>query len=181
MEQQTTAAANINKDKLGPPLLDNGEGKQLFLVIKHKSTISKNNGKNKQTKEQSATMMASANEQNNEGMAEADKQASPPIQHGKTHSQSTTHTPKGAAMTINGACPTVPNQPSEGIKCPSPTLDIPKKDGASREITMNLEGLQPPTFDSAGEQVTGAETNKLQLQNRRRTHALQDEQDQTSM
>ncbi len=73
MEQQTTAAANINKDKLGPPLLDNGEGKQLFIVIKHKSTISKNNGKNKQTKEQSATMMASVNEQNNKGMAEADK------------------------------------------------------------------------------------------------------------
>ncbi len=80
MEQQTTAAANINKDKLGPPLLDNGEGKQLFLVTKHKSTISKKNGKNKQTKEQTATMMASVNEQNNTGVAEADKQASPPIQ-----------------------------------------------------------------------------------------------------
>jgi hypothetical protein len=64
MEQQTTAAANINKDKLGSPLLDNGEGKQLFLVIKHKSTISENNGKNEQTKEQTATMMASVNEQN---------------------------------------------------------------------------------------------------------------------
>ena len=86
MEQQTTAAANINKDKLGLPLLDNGEGKQLFLVIKHKSTISKNNGKNEQTKEQTTTMMASMNEQNNKGVAEADKQASPPIQRGKTHS-----------------------------------------------------------------------------------------------
>ncbi len=125
--------------------------------------------------------MASVNEQNNEGVAEADKQASPPIQHGETHSRSMTHTPKGAAMTIIEACPAVPNQPSEGIKCPSPTLAIPKKDGTSREITMKVEGLLPPTFDSTGEQVTGAETNKLRLQNRRRRHTLQDEQDQTSM
>jgi hypothetical protein len=92
-----------------------------------------------------------------------------------------THTPKGAATTINGACPMVPNQPSEGIKCPSPTLDIPKKDGTSHEITMKLESLQPPTSDSTGEQVTGTENDKLRSQHRRRRHALQDKQDQTSM
>ncbi len=45
----------------------------------------------------------------------------------------------------------------------------------------NVEGLKPPTFDLTGKVATGAETERLQLQNRKQRYALQDGQDPTSM
>ena len=39
-----------------------------------------------------------------------------------------------------------------------------------------LEGLQPPILELTGGLITGAETDKLRLQNRRRRHALQIQQ-----
>ena len=44
------------------------------------------------------------------------------------------------------------------------------------QATKSLEGLQPPILYRTGGLVTGAETDKLRLQNRRRCHALQDQQ-----
>jgi hypothetical protein len=46
---------------------------------------------------------------------------------------------------------------------------------------MNVDGLKPPTFDSTRDLVTGAETEQLRLQNCKQRHALQDDQDPTSM
>ena len=41
---------------------------------------------------------------------------------------------------------------------------------------QSLEGLQPPILEQTGGLLTGAETDKLRLQNKRRRHALQDQQ-----
>ncbi len=60
-------------------------------------------------------------------------------------------------------------------------VKIPKEDGTSQEVIMNVDGLKPPTFDSTRDLVTGAETEQLRLQNRKQQHALQDDQDPTSM
>jgi hypothetical protein len=117
--------------------------------------------------------------------AEANYQASPPNQCGKTHSQSPTPTPKGAAMLINGACPAVTKPQKELSNWtnggPPPTVEIPKEDGTSKEVIMNMDSLKPPTFDSTRDLVTRVETEQLRLQNRKQRHALQDNQDPTSM
>jgi hypothetical protein len=47
--------------------------------------------------------------------------------------------------------------------------------------SKSLEGLQPPILAATGNLVTGADTNKLRLQNKRRHQALQDTQLPTSM
>jgi hypothetical protein len=47
-EQQFGAAATTKEDKLAPPLLDNGEGKQQCLDIDYKSTRDKFNEKEEQ-------------------------------------------------------------------------------------------------------------------------------------
>ncbi len=39
-----------------------------------------------------------------------------------------------------------------------------------------FEGLQPPVLKSMGDLVTGGDTNKLWLQNKRQCHKLQDKQ-----
>ena len=58
-DQQRGAAATTNKDKLVPPLLDNGEGKQQISVIDHKSNIDKCNDKDEKTNKPTANNMAS--------------------------------------------------------------------------------------------------------------------------
>ncbi len=129
--------------------------------------------------------MASVIGHSNGSVAEANYQASPPNQCGKTHSQSLTPTTKGAATLINRACPAVTKPQKELSNWTNgglpPTVKIPIKDGTSQEVTMNMDGLKPPTFDSTKDLVTGAETEQLQLQNRKQRHALQDNQDPTSM
>ncbi len=92
-------------------------------------------------------------------------------------------------MLVSGACPTfnklqkeIPNNlGARTHKGPSTMVNIPNKEGTSREIMMNVEGFKPPNFDSTGEVSTGAETEWLQLQNRKQRYALQDGQDPTSM
>ncbi len=44
---------------------------------------------------------------------------------------------------------------------------------------LAVEGLQPPILESTDDLVTGADTNKLQIQNKRQRHKLQDEQTPT--
>ena len=44
------------------------------------------------------------------------------------------------------------------------------------QATESLKGLQPPILYQTDRFVTGAETDKLRLQNKRRRHALQDQQ-----
>ncbi len=161
-DQQCGAAATTNEDKLVPPLLDNGEGKQQILSIDHKSNIDKCDDKDEKNNKPTANDMASMLGQSNGSVAEANYQASPPNQCGKTHSQSPTPTPKGEATSINGACPAV-GKPQKELSNwtnsgPPPMLKIPKKDGTSQEVIMNVDGLKPPTFDSTRDLVTGVET-----------------------
>ena len=49
------------------------------------------------------------------------------------------------------------------------------------QATKSFEGLQPPILYQTGGLVTGAETDKLRLQNRRRCQALQDQQVPTTL
>ncbi len=133
--------------------------------------------------------MASVIEQSKGLVAKVKHQTSPTHQCGIHHSRSLTPTPQGAATLFNGACPAVkkpqkeiPNNLGTRIhKCPSPTVNIPNKEETSQEVMRNMEGLKPPTFDLTGEVATGAETERLQLQNRKQWYALQDGQDPMSM
>jgi hypothetical protein len=55
-------------------------------------------------------------------------------------------------------------------------LQPPPNGAVVPQATKSLEGLQPPILYQTGGLFTGAETDKLRLQNRRRRHALQDQQ-----
>ena len=135
------------------------------------SNIDKYDDKDEKNNKPTANDMASVIGQSNGSVAEANNQASPPNQCGKTHSRSPTPTPKGAATLINGACPMVTKPQKELSNWTNgglpPTVKIPKEDGTSREVIMNVDGLKPPTVDSTRDLVTGAETERLQLQNRK--------------
>ncbi len=85
-DQQHGAAATTNEDKLVPPLLDNGEGKQQIFVIDHKSNIDKCDDKEEKNDKPTANDMASVIGQSNGLVAETSYQTSPPNQCGKTHS-----------------------------------------------------------------------------------------------
>jgi hypothetical protein len=143
-DQQRGAAATTNKDKLVPPLLDNGEGKQQISVIDHKSNIDKCNDKDEKTNKPATNNMASVIGQSHGLVAEANYQASPPNQCGKTHNQSPSPTPKGAATLINGACPALTKPHKELSNWtnggPPPTVKIPKEDETSQEVIMNMDG-----------------------------------------
>ncbi len=49
------------------------------------------------------------------------------------------------------------------------------------QATKSLEGLQPPILYQTGKLLTGADTDKLRLQNRWWRHALQDQQVPTTL
>jgi hypothetical protein len=85
-EQQCGAAATTKENKLVPPLLDNGEGKQQCLDIVYKSTRDKFDEKEEQMNKQPANNMASMIEQPKGLVAKAKHQASPPHQCGINHS-----------------------------------------------------------------------------------------------
>jgi hypothetical protein len=48
-------------------------------------------------------------------------------------------------------------------------------------VTNHLEGLLPPIIEATGEPVAGRDIEKLRLQNKRQRHALQEQQEQTSV
>ena len=58
---------------------------------------------------------------------------------------------------------------------------LPTNGAVVPQATKSLKGLQPPTLYQTGGLITGAETDKLRLQNRRRHHALQDQQMPTTL
>ncbi len=63
-DQRLGAAATTKEDKLVPPLLDNGEGKQqALLVIDHKSNIDKCNDKEEQRSKPTSNDMTSVYKQ----------------------------------------------------------------------------------------------------------------------
>ncbi len=57
-----------------------------------------------------------------------------------------------------------------------PPMTLPSQRGDP----ATLNGIQPPILISTGKLATGAKTNRLQLQNKRQRHALQDAQIPTS-
>ncbi len=65
---------------------------------------------------------------------------------------------------------------------PTPIYDVTSKkwvwwqDPLISQAAQALEGLQPPILEKTGGFITGAETNKLSLQNRRRRHTLHEQQ-----
>jgi hypothetical protein len=150
-------------------MLDNREGKQQCLDIDYKSTRDKFDEKEEQTNNNLQTIW----------------QACLINQRGQWQRQSI----KPAPHINDGACPMV-SKPQQEIpnnlgtrihKCPSPTVNIPNKEGTLRKVMWNMDRLKPPTFDLTGKVATGAETERLQLQHRKQRYALQDGQDPTSM
>jgi hypothetical protein len=62
------------------------------------------------------------------------------------------------------------------------SLSQPPPHGAAvPQATTSFKGLQPPILYQTGGLVTGAETDKLRLQNKRRRHVLQDQQVPTTL
>jgi hypothetical protein len=57
------------------------------------------------------------------------------------------------------------------VPCP-----ITRETMTTKEIKEPLEGLKPPVLEATGSLVTGSDTDKLRLQNKRRRHQLQDQQ-----
>ena len=88
--------------------------------------------------------------------------------------------PLGGSKSMHQALP----PPYGAIPLSSGTMTVNRKSGP--QSTPNgivaphaihaLEGLQPPILEHTGGLLTGAETDKLRLQNRRRRHALQEQQ-----
>ena len=58
---------------------------------------------------------------------------------------------------------------------------LPPHEAVISQATQSFKGLQPPILYQTGELVTGAETDKLRLQNKRRRHALQEQQVPTTL
>jgi len=73
--------------------------------------------------------------------------------------------PSSGTMTVNQKSGTQP--PPNGVFVP--------------HATRALEGLRPQILEQTGGLLTGAETDKLRLQNRRRCHALQEKQVPTTL
>ena len=93
--------------------------------------------------------------------------------------------PLGGSKSVRLASP----PPYGAIPPLSGTMTVHRKSGSQPppngvgipNATQALEGLQPPILKQTGGLLTGAETDKLRLQNRRRRHALQQQQVPTTM
>ena len=73
--------------------------------------------------------------------------------------------PLSGTMTVNRKAVSQP--PPKGVVVP--------------HATQAIEGLQPPILEQTGRPLTGAETDKLRRQIRRRRHALQEQQLPTTL
>jgi hypothetical protein len=73
---------------------------------------------------------------------------------------------------------------------PTPPMGMVNEQARNRQVKwrnlvtcpgdmLAVEGLQPPILESTGDLVMGADTNKLQIQNKRQRHKLQDKQTPT--
>jgi len=93
--------------------------------------------------------------------------------------------PLGGSKTVYRASP----PPYGAIPFSSGTMTVNRKSGPQPpphgivvpHATQALEGLQPPILEQTGSLLTGAETDKLRLQNRRSRHALQEQQAPTML
>jgi len=102
----------------------------------------------------------------------------PPPPHGATP-------PLGGSKSVCLASP----PPYGAIPPSSGTVMVNQKSGSQPppngvfvpHATRALEGLQPPILEQTGGLLTGAKTDKLRLQNRRRRHALQEKQVPTTL
>ena len=93
--------------------------------------------------------------------------------------------PLGGSKSVRLALP----PPYGAIPPSSGTMTVNRKSGSQPppngvvvpHATQALEGLQPPILKQTGGLLTGAKTDKLRLQNRRRRHALQEQQVPTTL
>jgi hypothetical protein len=93
--------------------------------------------------------------------------------------------PLGGSKLVRLASP----PPYGAIPPSSSTMTVNRKSGSQpppggvvvHHATQALEGLQPPILEQTGGLLTGAETDKLRLQNRLRRHALQEQQVPTTL
>jgi len=93
--------------------------------------------------------------------------------------------PLGGSKTVRHASP----PPYGAIPLSSGTMTVKRKSSPQPpphgvvvpQATQALEGLQPPILEQTGSLIRGAETDKLRLQNRRRHHALQEQQAPTTL
>jgi hypothetical protein len=93
--------------------------------------------------------------------------------------------PLGGSKSVRLASP----PPYGAIPSLSGTMTVNRKSGSqpsphgvvAPHATQALEGLQPPILEQTGGLLTGAKTDKLRLQNRRRWHALQEQQVPTTL
>ena len=105
-------------------------------------------------------------------------QLAPPPPYGSTP-------PLGESKLVRLASP----PPYSAIPPLSGTMTVNRKSGSQPppngvfvpHATQALEGLQPPILEQTGGLLTGAETDKLRLQNRRHHHALQEHQVPTTL
>jgi hypothetical protein len=122
----------------------------------------------------------------------------PPPPHGATSPLSGSKSVRFATPPPYGATPPLGCSKSVRLASPPPygaippssgTMTVNRKSGSQPpphgvvvpHATQALEGLQPPILEQTGSLLTGAETDKLRLQNRRRRHALQEQQVPTTL
>ena len=189
-----------NNDEIPHPLLDCGQGKNLsdeggvgfdvavgvvgIDVASGKGEYRTSDGEEDATGKDSAEDIPQAIADGNYPFAGAPHpinkplrlrtcESIPPPPHGATPPSSGSKSVRFATPPPYGAIP-----PSSG------TMTVNRKSGSqpppnsivAPHAIHALEGLQPPILEQTGGLLTGAETDKLRLQNRRRRHALQEQQ-----
>jgi hypothetical protein len=87
--------------------------------------------------------------------------------------------PPGESMTVNEVNMSVNGSSPLPVYCLRVAAHEQRVGGVNPGVQLApnpLEGLHPPVLAATGNLVTGLETDKLRLQNRRQRHALQDTQ-----
>jgi hypothetical protein len=122
----------------------------------------------------------------------------PPPPHGATPPLGVSKSVRFATPPPYGATPPLGGSKSVCLASPPPygaipplsgTMTVNRKSGSqppphsvvAPHATQALEGLQPPILEQTSGLLTGAEMDKLRLQNRRRRHALQEQQVHTTL
>jgi hypothetical protein len=85
--------------------------------------------------------------------------------------------------TVKGAQPPLKHPPARArkrVRWRDPIQCSAHDATTTRGRSATLDGIQPPMIPATGHLATGAETNRLRLQNKRRRHTLQDAQVPTS-
>jgi hypothetical protein len=64
----------------------------------------------------------------------------------------------------------------DGAQYPNHT----QKGSGNKNVDQQVEGLLPPTLEATGQLVSGKDIKRLRLQNKRRQHALQEQQEKVT-